>query len=301
MKKFLLGFSVLVVVCLLVIYFTGNFKKNSSEENKEYNLISSVTYLCDESKNISANYYQPAKISNDELGTDKVELELSDGRKLSLEQTISASGIRFANSEESLVFWSKGKTAFINELGEESYANCIELAKRQDNLSEVYKNSDRGFSIRYPKDYRLNEDYNYTALGEDKVIKGISFQIPKSLAENTNLSADSYISLETIDSDNKECAISNFVDENRELEISETKINGYDFYTASFVEPAVGNRYSQKIYTLKNDDSSECLAIRYFIHYMEIENYPEGEVLEFNEKELVQTFNSIRDSLILVK
>jgi hypothetical protein len=39
---------------------------------------------------------------------DKVELMLSDGRSLSLPQVMSASGARYANKDESFVFWNKG-------------------------------------------------------------------------------------------------------------------------------------------------------------------------------------------------
>ncbi len=312
MKKILVLVLGLAVVFLAVAYYNGNFKKDNLKEDESYNLISSLTYLCDESKNITADFYTLSNLSiknnkgDNRQNNAKVELKLSDGRKFSLDQTISASGARYASlnkdySEESIVFWNKGKTAFITEQGENSYANCIELASRQDNLSEVYKNNEMGFSVRYPKDYKLNEDYKYLVSEEDKEIKGFSFQVPESLTENTNLSLNSYISIETINSNNKECVLSNFVGEARDLEISEIKINGRDYYFSSFIESAVGNRYSQKIYTLKDNSSSNCLAVRYFIHYMDIANYTEGDVIEFDDEELLKTFDFIRDSLVLVK
>ena len=57
-----------------------------------------------------------------------VTLSLSDGRKLGLPQVIAASGARYANGDESFVFWNKGNTAFIEESGKLTFAGCI--AKR---------------------------------------------------------------------------------------------------------------------------------------------------------------------------
>jgi hypothetical protein len=204
------------------------------------------------------------------------------------------------DKDEIIVFWNIGKTAFITEGEEETFSSCIELSSRQGNLSEVYKNSDMEFSIRYPKDYKLNEDYSYKILGENNIINGISFQVPSSLTDGTNLSADSYISVEAIDSSNKECALSNFVGEDRELETFEIKINNNSYLQTSFMELTAGNRYSQRVY-ITDEDNYTCLAVRYFIHYMDISNYPENEVSDFNEDKLLENFNLIRDSIILVR
>jgi membrane-bound inhibitor of C-type lysozyme len=53
-----------------------------------------------------------------------VDLTLSDGRHFSLPRAISASGARYANSDESFVFWNKGDTAFIEENGTTTYSGC---------------------------------------------------------------------------------------------------------------------------------------------------------------------------------
>jgi membrane-bound inhibitor of C-type lysozyme len=75
-----------------------------------------ATFTCESGKTIGASFY-----------ADKVELELSDGRSLSLPQVMSGSGARYANKDESFVFWSKGNTAFITEGagGEETYSDCV--------------------------------------------------------------------------------------------------------------------------------------------------------------------------------
>jgi membrane-bound inhibitor of C-type lysozyme len=79
--------------------------------------ISEVKYACADDKSIEATYY-----------ADEVELMLSDGREMMLPQTISGSGIRYANADESFVFWSKGNTAFATEgdPNTPTFADCVE-------------------------------------------------------------------------------------------------------------------------------------------------------------------------------
>lgn len=83
-------------------------------------VIASVTYACADSKTIDATYY-----------ADKVDIVLSDGREMTLPQTMSGSGIRYANADESFVFWSKGNTAFATEGDPDkpTYADCTEVAQ----------------------------------------------------------------------------------------------------------------------------------------------------------------------------
>ena|SRR5215471_4364087 len=54
-----------------------------------------------------------------------VTLALSDGRNLSLPQALSASGARYATKDERLVFWNKGDTAFLEEVGKTTYGECV--------------------------------------------------------------------------------------------------------------------------------------------------------------------------------
>ena len=55
--------------------------------------ISDVTFDCKDDKSIAAAFY-----------TDKVDLTLSDGRSMSLPQTMSGSGIRYANADETRLY-----------------------------------------------------------------------------------------------------------------------------------------------------------------------------------------------------
>lgn len=55
---------------------------------------------------------------------NQVQLTLSDGRTLTLPQALSADGGRYANTDESFVFWNKGNTAFVTENGTNTYDSC---------------------------------------------------------------------------------------------------------------------------------------------------------------------------------
>ena len=55
-----------------------------------------------------------------------MKLVLSDGRVLRLPQALSASDARYANAAESIVFWNKGNTAFIEEKGKTTYDGCVD-------------------------------------------------------------------------------------------------------------------------------------------------------------------------------
>jgi membrane-bound inhibitor of C-type lysozyme len=61
-------------------------------------------FACHGGKTIAATFYP-----------DSVALKLSDGRTLKVPQAMSGSGARYANADESFVFWNKGDTAFITE------------------------------------------------------------------------------------------------------------------------------------------------------------------------------------------
>jgi putative hemolysin len=54
-----------------------------------------------------------------------VQLVFSDGRRMTLPQALSADGGRYANEGETIVFWNKGRTAFVQENGKTTYADCL--------------------------------------------------------------------------------------------------------------------------------------------------------------------------------
>ncbi len=76
-----------------------------------------AVFACDDGKSVDATF------TNGE--SSGVALKLSDGRQIFLPQAASASGARYANGNESFVFWNKGNTAFIDEDGKATFTGCI--------------------------------------------------------------------------------------------------------------------------------------------------------------------------------
>jgi membrane-bound inhibitor of C-type lysozyme len=78
-----------------------------------------TVYTCDGGKTFLA------RVEIKPMGGGKAEVFLKDGTKLVLPQTMSGSGVRYANKGELFVFWTKGNTAFIEEGPVTIYANCV--------------------------------------------------------------------------------------------------------------------------------------------------------------------------------
>lgn len=160
-KEHILALSIVGVLILVLIgwsYFMKNDDKLPTEQDSTY------TFMCDAGKSIKASF----NLAKDE----SVSLSLSDGRSLSLAHTIAASGARYANPDESIVFWNKGSMAFIEEQNKVTFANCTTDGKSESQVplpaptkptpsipskpisgskTKTYTNATYGFSITYPE------------------------------------------------------------------------------------------------------------------------------------------------------
>lgn len=168
------------------------------------------------------------------------------------------------------------------------------------NLSRVYSNSANGFSLRLPSDYTVDESYRYQEFGQGKDISGVKFTIPTSVAAGTNLSPDTYLSVEEIPQINPPvggCTATLFIDHGTPVRMVREGDTVYS--VASSTGAGAGNRYEEIIYALPS--TNPCIAVRYFIHYGVIENYPIGVVREFDKQTLLAHFDSIRRTLIVVR
>ena len=77
--------------------------------------VATATFKCQGGKSIEATFY-----------ANSVNLKLSDVRSLTVPQAMSGSGARYANKDETFVFWNKGDTAFVTEGddGKDTYSGC---------------------------------------------------------------------------------------------------------------------------------------------------------------------------------
>lgn len=84
-------------------------------------VIADVSYSCENGKKVEAVYTK-----------GQVRVTTNTGTSITLPQTISADGGRYATANESFVFWSKGNDAFIqqtiNGVSTTTYANCTQIS-----------------------------------------------------------------------------------------------------------------------------------------------------------------------------
>lgn len=301
-KYFVLIFLIVgAVVVWGIWYFSAHKPETPAANQAPLPPISQATYLCKDNKTIEALFYQgkiqPVKPGEPPIPTGSATIFLSDGRSFDLPQTISADGVRYANSDESFIFWSKGNGALVLENNiEKNYIGCVILAKDSGDLPNTYLDTVVGFTIRYPVDYKIDTSYKYQALGPDKEIGGVKFTIPESFAVGTNLSSfDTGISVEIIPA-TENCQASLFLPITDSAEVKNLVDNNIEYSFAKITEGAAGNYYEEQVWALKG--TNPCIALRYLIHSTNINNYPEGVVKEFDRTSLINTFDKIRSSLV---
>jgi len=120
-KVFLIVISTILVSTGISCLNQKSLPKNTVAEKATGRIINSVTFSCAGNKTIQVLFF-----------ADKAELTLSDGRHMLLLQAISASGARYANTDESFVFWNKGNTAFIAENHKTTFKDCIATGTDQE-------------------------------------------------------------------------------------------------------------------------------------------------------------------------
>ncbi len=156
-----------------------------------------------------------------------------------------------------------------------------------------YTNKTLGISVNVPAGYTTDESYKYD-LAPRQTIPGVKFTIPASLAKGTNLSTDTYVSVEKL-KDATSCSADSFLDGSHNASVQ--TINGMDYSVASAQNAGAGNRYDETVYALQG---STCVAVRYVVHYGVFQNYPTGTVKEFDEATVLKSLDQIRDSLVII-
>lgn len=266
-----------------------------------------AVFMCNEGKVVDAVFTEGEKIEvpagMPPVPAGKVTLVLNGEDTKELKQTISASGVRYANEDESFVFWNKGNKATILEDDiEKTYTNCVFIAPAAEEarLPRAYASTDGSFSVRLPSlaqadvdGYAVDEAFK-NQLTPKKSISGVKFTIPSSLSRGKNLSSDTYISVENIPNTDI-CSAELFFDgEHTAIEVIE---GGVTYSVASSSNAGAGNRYEETVYALPG--TNPCMAVRYMVHYTVFQNYDPGTVEEFKIGELIAQFDSIRKTLVV--
>ncbi len=113
------GWIILVIIVVLVgaivLYWTRDHKSVVAPSQADSESIQ-ATFECKNDHSITAVF---------DNKNNTVQLSLSDGRQITLPRALSADGARYANGDESFVFWNVGDTAFITEGERTTYENCV--------------------------------------------------------------------------------------------------------------------------------------------------------------------------------
>jgi membrane-bound inhibitor of C-type lysozyme len=119
----ILAIILLVVLAIALVYaFSGSSQQPTPQPETSTTQNIQTIFACDGGKSINAVFMNATTATTT---GNSVQLALSDGRQMTLAQAISADGARYANQDESFVFWNKGNGAFITEDGTTTYDNCV--------------------------------------------------------------------------------------------------------------------------------------------------------------------------------
>ena len=154
---------VIIIAGAGILYFNGKGNKSlppsafpttatSATSQASPSLVAQVAYTCDDNKTIAAAFYggeqKTVQPGQPPVPTGSVKIILSDGRSFDLPQTISADGGRYANSDESFVFWSKGDGAIVLEKGvEKDYKKCVTSETAAGCVNGKFTNLEGGYSF----------------------------------------------------------------------------------------------------------------------------------------------------------
>ncbi len=268
------------------------FSRNSSLVASSTASQNTVTYLCTGGSNITATY-----------ASSSVALVLSDGRYFTLPQVISGSGIRYeegASTTNDIIFWSEGENAFLMENNQPTYNNCVGgtiSTSTQSGGMSVFTDQGETFSFQYPSTFPPSDGgigytqgwmYNSTTTG--LILATVT--IPKSFEPNTNFAGAEF----TVGTSPDPKAVSSCLSLQNPNGITPTQvtINGITYTAFSYTSAGVGNFYAVTSYrTIHNN---QCYAIESLIHSTDINNYPPGQVSQFNGGEIQTLLQQIMQS-----
>ncbi|MES2223629.1 MAG: MliC family protein [Patescibacteria group bacterium] len=134
MKKNIL--IILALFILVALFWVVEESKNTevsvpTTSNSKQVSKDTVIYTCDSGNTVVAAYHEgevvDVKPGEMPVPTGSVDVSLNAADAITLKQTISGSGVRYVNSDESFVFWNKGNEAIImrGNAMDLDYKNCV--------------------------------------------------------------------------------------------------------------------------------------------------------------------------------
>lgn len=276
MRK-IFGVIIAIVIIATAVWLVTGGEESSQEPTDE--IIAEVTYRCESEKSMDAIFRK-----------ESVALALSDGRKMDLPQVISASGARYANDDESIVFWNKGNTAFLLENDRETYTGCVEEGTEGTSDSEIYKSEDGTFLVRYPSVFEIEESsieessqWSYSTAEEGNL--GIKLRIPASYQPDTNLQEAVFL----VGWSQKKEAVQKCLESpsGNIMKTEKITIDGVTYQHAKYGSAGAGNFYEIDQYRTRKGE--RCYSIEKMIHSTNINNYPSDQgITAFDKPDITE-------------
>jgi membrane-bound inhibitor of C-type lysozyme len=297
--------AVIIIIAILIIagFFYFEFASKATAPTTATStpatVLNSVSFSCDAGKTIIAAFM-----------SDAVSLTLSDGRTLSLPQTISGSGIRYeatTTPNEDIVFSSKGDNAMIMENNSTTYSNCVANASAATTAAGTTTNgtstfTDRGrtFTFNYPSAFTVTggdgsyaPDWMTNSVADGLLLAKLT--VPGSVDPKTNF-VDATFTVGT--SPNaaavKNCLVAPQSGGSAPIKSIAT-INGVSYTKFVSNDAGAGNFYETTSYrALRN---SQCYAMEYTIHSSNIANYPTNSgITAFDQSKIESVLTGIVSS-----
>lgn len=276
------------------VFGTGAVSSNTASTTAA--IINAVAYSCDNGATIDASFTQSS-----------VGLTLSDGRSLTLPQTVSGSGIRYetsatssAGARDDIVFWGEGNNAFLTENSSTTYADCIAGTITQSGATtNTFTDESKTFSFSYPSQWSVvgagvgyTQSWMVNATTSGMILAEI--KIPQSYLPGTNF-GNATFTVGTSADPSAEATCLTYNPEGAPKSAPQTEtVNGTTFTVFQSTDVGAGNYYDTTSY--RTAIGSQCYAIEYTIHYANFQNYPKGAVTQFNEATLKSQLDAIAQS-----
>jgi membrane-bound inhibitor of C-type lysozyme len=300
--------AVLVIVLIGVVWYVSS--RNSNPSLAIAPTGSSTTSASSTAANPNTiDYYCSTGTIDATYASGTVALVLSDGRTLTLPQTVSGSGIRYetgTGTAQDVVFQSEGNDAVLTENNKVTYNDCaggVETPAASAPGMTTYTDGTGLFSFVYPNQFSVSGgDMGYTTSWRTEATSsGLEFAvvtIPATFQPKTNFVGATF----TFGTSADPSAISTCLTagNGEPMTTSTTTINGVQFTKLSYGDVGAGNIYTITSYrTVRNN---QCYAADYVIHSAQLGNFPPSAgVTAFNSSTVQNILDGIARSVTFLQ
>lgn len=157
--------------------------------------------------------------------------------------------------------------------------------------NSTYASSTMKFSLTYPQAFTLQEQYAYTRVSPTKPISGVTFAVPSTFTQGTNLASDSGIAVEQLP---RATACTGDIYLKANVKAQSVTEGAITYSLATSTETAGTDVFEEMVYAIPG--SSPCIAVRYFLHSNAIGNMATG-TRAFDRAGVIAAFDTIRRSM----